>query len=108
MQRSLIREFFEEAGLGPNGTPTLLASDNKDDGAPQPAAGPAAGAAPEWAENTAEGGAPGAKDGAPGAKDTAAGSHAAERTKSGWRAAVSLRRPRAPATPRPTAPPPPR
>jgi hypothetical protein len=77
MQRSLISEFFEEAGLGPNGTPTLLASgasDKKDNG----------GAASEEAGD------------------------AADRGKSGWRAAVSRRRPRAPASPRPTVPPPPR
>ena len=77
MQRSLITEFFEEAGLGPNGAPTLLASgasDKKDNGA----------AASEKAGD------------------------AADRGKSGWRAAVSRRRPRAPASPRPTGPPPPR
>jgi len=77
MQRSLISEFFEEAGLGPNGAPTLLASgasDQKDNG----------GAASEKAGD------------------------AADRGKSGWRAAVSRRRPRAPASPRPTGPPPPR
>jgi hypothetical protein len=77
MQRSLISEFFEEAGLGPNGTPTLLAggaSDKNDNG----------GAGSEKADD------------------------ARDRAKSGWRAAVSRRRPRAPASPRPTGPPPPR
>jgi hypothetical protein len=74
MQRSLISEFFEEAGLGPNGSPTMLASGKTDDG---------------------------------GAGSEKAGD-AADRGKSGWRAAVSRRRPRAPASPRPTGPPPPR
>ncbi len=83
MQRSLISEFFEEAGLGANGTPTLLTgdeSDGKDDGA-------ASGEVTEAA-----------KEGASGA----------DRVKSGWRAAVSRRRPREPANPRPAGPPPPR
>jgi hypothetical protein len=77
MQRSLISEFFEEAGLGQNGTPTLLASGASD--------------------KTDNGGAASEK-----------GGDAADRGKSGWRAAVSRRRPRAPASPRPTGPPPPR
>jgi hypothetical protein len=83
MQRSLISEFFEEAGLGPNGTPTLL-TDGKDDAASAPGAGRTASEK---------------------AGDRAA---AADRAKPGWRAAVSRRRPRAPASPRPAAPPPPR
>jgi len=80
MQRSLISEFFEEAGLGPNGTPTLLADGKRDE-----------------------------KDGGPAGSGKAGdGAPTAERAKSGWRAAVSRRRPKAPASPRPTAPPPPR
>jgi hypothetical protein len=35
-QRSLIREFFEKAGLGQNDTPTLLGDDSAQDGAPLP------------------------------------------------------------------------
>ena len=76
MQRSLISEFFEEAGLGPNGAPTLLAGGTGDEQADSGKAG----------------------DSPP----------AADRAKAGWRAAVSRRRPRAPASQRPTAPPPPR
>jgi hypothetical protein len=35
-QRSLIREFFEKAGLGPKDTPSLLGDDSAQDGAPLP------------------------------------------------------------------------
>jgi hypothetical protein len=35
-QRSLIREFFEKAGLGPNNTPSMLGDDSAQDGAPLP------------------------------------------------------------------------
>jgi hypothetical protein len=35
-QRSLIREFFDKAGLGPNNTPSLAGDDSAQDGAPLP------------------------------------------------------------------------
>jgi hypothetical protein len=35
-QRSLIREFFEKAGLGSNNTPSVLGDDSAQDGAPLP------------------------------------------------------------------------
>jgi hypothetical protein len=35
-QRSLIREFFEKAGLGQNNTPSMLGDDSAQDGAPLP------------------------------------------------------------------------
>jgi hypothetical protein len=36
MQRSLIREFFEKAGLGSSSQAKLLGGDSTEDGAPQP------------------------------------------------------------------------
>jgi len=35
-QRSLIREFFEKAGLGPSGKSKLLGGDSTEDGASLP------------------------------------------------------------------------